>query len=317
MSKNYHFTTDAHPNIYNRLSPRKFDIYFSEPDTGINSETGLLLLIPGFGANAQSNVYKKMRSVFADKYNVITIQCDYFGWEFMQQEPMQESLDNFCDMGVMQALDNLASIFMVVGILRENNLVFNTKKIIAYGHSHGAYIAYLCNAFAPNLFSLIIDNSAWLFPVYLKTNRLLNVDGDLREFRYLARSVVKDFEILDLPTLYMNFTNQCLIHSFHGVDDNLISLSAKRSFCEQVNRCNLHEITKEKVDKQLFRSTSHGLHADFLRLFDLVYSNVVFEYDSKLEIPNCRIRTKEYSYFFDYSGYLPRLERSPLIRNGS
>lgn len=25
-----------------------------------------------------------MRKVFADKYNLVTIQCDYFGWKFMQ-----------------------------------------------------------------------------------------------------------------------------------------------------------------------------------------------------------------------------------------
>lgn len=38
--------------------------------SGINEETGFLLLIPGFGGHARSNVYKKMRRVFADKYTI-------------------------------------------------------------------------------------------------------------------------------------------------------------------------------------------------------------------------------------------------------
>ena len=25
-----------------------------------------------------------MRNTFADKYKLVTVQCDYFGWEFMQ-----------------------------------------------------------------------------------------------------------------------------------------------------------------------------------------------------------------------------------------
>ena len=29
-------------------------------------------------------IFIKMRNKFADEYNLVTIQCDYFGWEFMQ-----------------------------------------------------------------------------------------------------------------------------------------------------------------------------------------------------------------------------------------
>ncbi|CAH2211897.1 hypothetical protein [Tepidibacter aestuarii] len=46
----------------------------------------MVLLISGFGGHANSNVYKKMRKEFADKYNMVTVQCDYFGWGFMQEE---------------------------------------------------------------------------------------------------------------------------------------------------------------------------------------------------------------------------------------
>ncbi|GED53975.1 DUF2920 family protein [Brevibacillus borstelensis] len=309
MSKDYEITIDAHPNIYNDFSPRKLNIYFSEPDKGINNETGLFLFIPGFGANANSRVYKKMRSVFSDKYNVVTIQCDYFGWEFMQQENLEETSKNFNDMGIMQALDNITAVIIVSEIIKDNKYTFNNSKIIAYGHSHGAYLAYLCNVFAPNLFSLIVDNSAWIFPAYLKGNRALNMNGKMTLFDYYAKSIIKDFEILNLSSLYKDFKNNCMIHSFHGESDSLISLEEKRSFCLSLDNCFLHEITEDKIDNHIFKSTFHGLNADFLLLFDYLLSNfsISFNYKNAITLKDHRLDTKLYSYVFDYSGFVPVL----------
>ncbi|MGF9699808.1 hypothetical protein [Paenibacillus sp. MABNR03] len=49
MSKEYDLTIHGHPNIYNNNSPRSLKIYFSEPDAGVNQETGIILLISGLG----------------------------------------------------------------------------------------------------------------------------------------------------------------------------------------------------------------------------------------------------------------------------
>lgn len=64
----------GHPSLFGDKE-RKLIFYYSEPDKGVNEETGILLIIAGFGGNANSNVYKKMRNTFADKYNLLTIQC--------------------------------------------------------------------------------------------------------------------------------------------------------------------------------------------------------------------------------------------------
>ena len=45
----------------------------------VNENTGMLVLIPGYGGNIDSHVFRKMREVFAEQYNFITVQCDYFG----------------------------------------------------------------------------------------------------------------------------------------------------------------------------------------------------------------------------------------------
>lgn len=323
MAKEHVLKVAGHPSIYAPAQPREFTLYFCEPENGVTSETGLLLLIPGFGANAQSKIYKKMRSLFADKYNLVTIQCDYFGWEFMQNSlvgkislnleqlktiipPEQisqvitsdsinlqnllelgsqhnttiditcippETPTNFNDMGLMQALDNLAAIGYVMAILEDNKCTFNTGKIIVYGHSQGAYLSYLCNALAPNLFTLLIDNSAWIFPLYSKALRTLTmISGQLQVniyYDYLARRINNfDQDILHLPNLYTQFSNSTQILSYHGVDDELISFKQKQAFCSHINNCLLIPIGKSAVDNIKFKSTKHGLGADFLELFE-------------------------------------------------
>lgn len=363
MSKDYDLVMDGHPSIYNGMS-RKLKIYFSEPDKGVTESTGLLLLISGFGGHSNSNVYKKMRSLFSDQYDLVTVQCDYYGWEFMQSATeivfdenefrkvfspsdiakatqngkldfqrlltlnssvsgsincsakMNEDLSNFNDMGLMQAIDNITAVSIVMEILKSNDLYFNSRKVIIYGQSHGAYLAYLSNALAPFMFSLIVDNSAWLKPVYLTSNRVLSqIIGKLMLntiFDYFAKGISLDHEISDLTMLYGKFINSCEIVSFHGSEDTLVPLIKKRSFCSNIPRCIFHEITPRKVDGKMFKAATHGLGADFLELFDysLKKSNGIFgEYNVQKDISftNVNIKTSKHSYVVDYSKQIPIL----------
>lgn len=203
MAKNYGIICYGHNSIYvneylqNNYKKRKIHVKYSIPDGGVNEKTGILLLIAGYGAQCNSKVYKKMRSEFADKYNLVTIQCDYFGYEYMQaglenvtvekidlirlnisttnekakkiysnnhinineflngnlkykneiivKSNSHETIENFNDMGVMQALDNIVSTIKVIKYLQRKKLNFNTNKIIIMGNSHGSYLGYLCN----------------------------------------------------------------------------------------------------------------------------------------------------------------------------
>ncbi|EDS76721.1 conserved hypothetical protein [Clostridium botulinum C str. Eklund] len=88
MSQEYEIQVNTLDSIYKKNKTdsynRMMNVYFSTPQYGVSKNTGIMLYISGFGGNANSKVCKKMRSEFADKYNLITIQCDYFGYEFMQ-----------------------------------------------------------------------------------------------------------------------------------------------------------------------------------------------------------------------------------------
>jgi hypothetical protein len=359
MSIDREITVTTHPNIYTNYSPRNMNVYISEPSQGINEQTGFCLFVAGYGGNANSNVYKKMRSIFADKYNLVTVQCDYFGHEFMQgsesvifdldidyfakflstdellhvfegnmfhlerfiavsqkyrmtvsaNESLNESLDNFNDMGIMQALDNLRALLYVMNQVRAQGVSFNSKKIIVYGHSHGAYLSYLCNAFAPHLISLLIDNSAWLFPNYLMTTRFFSKEFGLMnlnvKFNYLASKLPYDFNLLCLPILYQTFNNSCKILSFQGSSDNLVLPRQKRSFCNIVPNCTYVEIGEEQVDGFIFKSTAHGLDADFLNLFNYVMDGQKFDLGTEVKLPTVHIETEQKIYKITYENGFP------------
>ncbi len=346
---------------------RKVKVYFSVPERGTDSDTGLLLFIAGFGGQATSKVYKKMRESFADEYNLVTIQCDYFGYEFMQEpkniyvfkswpeklrgiltdkeieeisedggfnlekfyeiaskyeitfeiftDLSEENTDNFNDMGLLQAVDNITAVLNVMNILFENSCEFNTKKIIMYGHSHGAYLSHLCNAFAPTLFSLIIDNSAWLYPVYLRHDRLwLKQANKLTiqcRYNYLAKKVIRDLEILDLEYLYTKFHNNCSIITYQGTEDNLINHKQKQSLCSKIKKCSYNEVDESKVDDIIFKSTKHGLDADFLKLFEYAMKeyNNSFEKDNLFQLDEeVVLETSKYIYIIDYSNIAPHIK---------
>jgi predicted esterase len=238
LAKEYDFIAAGHPNIYTGDS-REFKIFFSEPESGVNENTGIVLLIAGYGGHAEANVYKKMRRKFADEHNLVCVQCHYFGYEFMQLEFLQETIENFNDMSVMQAMDNLTALLMVIAIIKDNNLNFNTKRIIAYGNSHGAYLAHLCNVYAPDLFSLLIDNAGYMYPMYLVDNhtRYLNVknkegENEKIDFRYIAKrkSLKMERELIDLNMLYKNFENKCSIVTFQWVNDHIVDATEKKKF---------------------------------------------------------------------------------------
>lgn len=227
------------------------------------------------------------------------------------KEKLLESQANFNDMGIMQALDNITAVSYIIKILTDNQLKFNANKVILYGHSHGAFLSYLCNAFAPGMFSLLIDNSSWLFPAYLQGSRhLFNQLGNMIidiEFDYLASHMPYDNEMLYLPVLYSKFKNHCEIECFHGTTDNLISHMDKKNFSDQVDHCFFHEISPDRIDNHIFKSTNHGLDADFLKMFDFVMNKKEFEQGSELSLSPVTFETSTMSYNFNYDSGVPLL----------
>lgn len=320
----------AHPNLYNGKSGRELRIDFSLPTEGTNTETGIVVFVPGFGGNIDSKVYKKMRETFADQYNLITMQCDYFGSKHMQDAEnisfkesvndlfssseltlltenkasiaeliaskeqifhvtanIQEDLDEFNDMGYMQAIDIITAIEALKIILVNNNIEFNMKRLIGYGHSHGAYLLHLCNKmFEP--FSFIMDICSWIEPVYLHSDRFLfnNVGKSqlVIEFDYIAKKVIKNKRNLNLFEVYKEFDNKTQILTFQGTDDNLVDYQEKKRLINNISNTEYILVTESDVDNIKYKSNRHGLDSDFLELF-----SYALEFENKV---SCEVMDK-------------------------
>ncbi|MEG0296628.1 MAG: DUF2920 family protein [Clostridium sp.] len=338
MSISYKRKCFGHNSIYeddyliDNYKKRQFNLYYSSPEKGVNEHTGILLLIAGYGGHSNSNIFIKMRNQFADKYNLVTIQCDYFGYEFMQSNlegPLQiknldlneiknnaspedfnkicinntfnlqnylnshlkhetvitvesflnENISNFNDMGIMQALDNIVATKEVINELTSNNLKFNTNKVIIMGNSHGSYLAYLCNSMCRGLYTHILDNSSWLYPTYYNNERTVSFHENNSIvnsiYNYNMINIIPGIEPFNLKDLYRTFDNTCKIVVYHGEDDDLIPEAEKYEAVKDINNLIYKPIRKPDLDGLCFKSTSHGLNADYINLFDKYYTEYI------------------------------------------
>ncbi|SDK37365.1 DUF2920 family protein [Sediminibacillus albus] len=359
MADQHTINIPAHPNIYLKEndSERELQIEFSTPQNGVTADTGLLIFVPGFGANINSKVYTKMREQFADEYNLVTIQCDYFGSKFMQgverikapdrqalrnvfspeeikninQDPskllvllkdkrkvfsvqadLQENIKDFNDMSLMQSIDIITALEAVKIVLEENGMRYDNSRLIGYGHSHGAYLLHLSNVLAPHLFSFLIDNSAWMEPVYLSKNRYLYQKvGQATlsiEFDYLAKKLVQKKHIINLKELYTTCAGGAKVLSFQGNDDNLINHMEKEAFVETLNGSEFILVTEKDVDNKKYRSNNHGLNADFLELFSFALCFEQPKQEKKGVLEKHKLSLANLSVHADFTTGLPKFD---------
>lgn len=357
MAKEYVIPIQGQPTRYSNQA-REMTMYFAEPEQGARENSGILLLIAGYGGHGMSNVYQKMRRVFADQYDLVTLQCDYLGYRAMQNDhhlgitekmlrkvlsprefhnlrrdyaahqhllkgkvlsgyvTLEETADDFNEMGLWQAMDNLMAVKILFGIIQENGLEINRKRVYIYGQSHGAYLAYLCNYLAPGLFTGIIDNSAYLFPYYLEHDREVTKVGDTitlqKWYHYLAADQNRDRDSYDLRALYADFENHARIVAFHGEEDEMIPLNEKKKFLDSVQHVSLHVVTRDQVDGVVFQSAGHSLGADLLKVFDrgikeLEHTDWQMP-ESKAAVFVARVfQTEQYRYEISWQSGIPLL----------
>jgi len=119
-------------------------------------------------------------------------------------------------------------------------------------------------------------------------------------------------EILFLPSLYRQFENQCHIISFHGTNDSFDNFLEKEKFCSDVKQCIFKPISEQEVDGEIFKSSNHGLDADFLELFDFAYKQYSGELKNNklliIPIPSIIYEIRNTQYNITYETGIPMLE---------
>ncbi len=348
MALLYEEVISAEKSIYlQEATERTLRLQYALPSEGTNLETGILFLVPAYGGSLDSNVYRKMRMLFPDKYNLIVIQCDFLGIRHMQtmdeklesflamgektdtpnkiKIQTEESLDDCNDMGIMQAADIIQAGLYVIHKLSSLGVKMNFGKIITYGSSHGSYLGYVINRLCPGLIKLIIDNSAYILPNYIWEDRPMQylLTENLRqkygferfkaEINYLINRERRFFlpdSFYDLRSLYKRFDNKCMILSFHGANDAMVSIEEKRTLISNIKRAALIEISDETTDGKYFKSSQHGLGVELLNLYEAVegLTKDAFTYKDSLEISSQAVINRDgHTLVIDYSGLKPHI----------
>lgn len=244
--------------------------------------------------------------------NLVIVQCEYFGEKYMHSEmpeklqelaynpqvqelavswkmELEESEEEFNDMGIMQALDVVTACLYVL----EQVEIINTNRIMIFGHSHGAYIAHLANVICPDLFSYILDISGYLIPYYMNKERMVGYSiGDNKNvhtiFNYLVSekpSMQYDKELYDLRYLYNQFENRCRILAIQGVHDWMFDYREKVAFLKNIPYGDVILVTEDDVDGVVFKNTNHGCGLDFIQFLGVMIPII----DKKIEVNNALV----------------------------
>jgi len=201
--------------------------------------------------------------------------------------------DEYQSFGLLPAIDHL----QVLGeVLKQFKI--NRRRIIVYGTSYGGYTALLMGKFAPQTFSVVIDNSGFVCASmdYIVAKELAGFSGDF----HVAVNQMKVNVWVDNPWTIMNETSPYFFADSHRQIRSLFNLShwrksATRYFIFHSTQDRLSRATTsiEMVDKfvnilrnyaqvdytrvktsdidgKVFKNLSHGMNASLRGLFDRV-----------------------------------------------
>ena len=204
-------------------------------------------------------------------------------------EPGQGERQNF---GLLQAMDHLAAL----GDMLEHGPAFDPQRVVAFGSSHGGYIAHTMAKIAPRSLAVVIDNSGYVQPpmAYLGIGTLpevVEVEDGL-QFLLHARSA---WTVDDRAAPNFYDRNRDLIRDmafpphlaamrtaagasatryvmFNAAEDHVSDPGAKRlqawALQDAGFEADLRVVGKADIDGVIFKRVVHALDASLKTLFD-------------------------------------------------
>lgn len=335
MSKDFQLVIKAHRNIYKLLGnkERSIDVYISEPNTGINADTGIVVFASSMwgGGEPYSGFQTKLRKKYSDKYNFVAIQCNYFGQKYLRKPDQllhakdvienivmkdkknenivvfNDSIDDFADMSYLQAMDIIYSVLYTYNYYANK---INTGKIVFFGSSHGIYLGLLCNAYAPGLFSHIVGGWPWEYAGITKEPQQYIENKATFIFNRITSKIMEPHNFSNLGFLYQNFQNRAQIIIYHGIDDQTLSFSRVTEIFANVENVSIICVDNEFVESSngMFTNTQHGLGANLYKLFEKAIGGLAFEKIYKLSLNTVVEFFSDNEWFrIDYSKQFPEL----------
>lgn len=197
--------------------------------------------------------------------------------------------DQYSSFGFMPAIDHLNVLF---DIIQKYNI--DKQNIIAFGTSYGGYIASLMGKYAPNTFSLVIDNSGFCvaqlqeifgglvggvggsvvryvkdkrYEIPITTNTLWSLDETSKYYFSDANKQIRNLLNEDHRT--PSSTVYCC---YHSEKDLIAPINLKDEMYNLLKDYNVgyyKRVKEEDVDGKLFKNSSHGMDASLRKMFDI------------------------------------------------
>ncbi len=241
--------------------PREVDYYVREPVNGINSNTGLMLLLHNWGG-----IWKQTEpwcDILADEYNLITVSVNYL----QSGETRHEQVPY--DHGLLQAMDCLRAVHQIRQQLLQAEINWNEHRLYAAGGSGGGNVSLMLNKLAPASFAAIVD----ICGMPGLTNDIAFGRGHLNAGysndplspKFLSQAMQEIRDPGHLAHLKqqksVNPNNKVVI--VHGQDDQACSVTDKITIFQNMIRAGFrpsgHFLTESDVDGKIITTSGHAL----------------------------------------------------------
>lgn len=154
----------------------RIDSYVTEPAGGVNRETGLLLLIHGWGNDGQA-AYAEESLAYADQFNLVVTRVEFrqCGREAHHPEP-GKTYDQPYDFSKLQTIDCLRAAYATMAQYPQ----IDRSRLMIWGGSQGGHLGAQCLVFAPHLWALAVLNCGVYLPLTGDQSRDLGFGLDLK-----------------------------------------------------------------------------------------------------------------------------------------
>lgn len=249
-------------------------------------------------------------SLSADEYDGLYKLCDRHHiqiksptsiWQALSQLNVPYELDfhispgngDYQNFGVMQALDHL---LVLQDIHKDASATFEDSNVIAFGSSHGGYIAHLIAKFAPNTIHAVIDNSSYMgadflhlaAPYYIGGMKIichLVTHWELKDnaspfyFSPDCRAIRDTASPSHIGTMRQAAQYPCQYRMAHSVFDDLEPIAKKREQAQCLKAAGFNVVLREfgegDIDGEMIKSLGHGMDASLRALFDYFYPTIL------------------------------------------
>lgn len=246
---------------------RKVKMFVQEPVAGINSNTGLMLVLHNWGGVYNSGEYLKWCKTFADRYNVVAMSVNYLqsGQDWKAAPPY--------DHGYLQAIDCIRALYTVQKQLKDRGIAFNERRVYSMGGSGGGNVTEMVMKLAPHTFACgvdicgmpgLIDGIAYGTGEW-GTSLNAGYSKDPASPAYLSRDMqeIRDFGNLAHCRLLKAANPNLKIVIVHGTEDGSCPVVPKiRQYANMIEaglQADAHFLTAADVDGSVITTTGHAV----------------------------------------------------------